>query len=116
MTIRDLAKLYCDSNKTCSECGYANANMICAIRAISNWDRRMFDMEASELSDAIKTLDAFEQTLKSSYLEDFRAHYPDAPLCENGIPQLCPYALYKDVLCVCGDGLDACVKCWNQKM
>ena len=113
MTIRDLAKLYCDSNETCSECDYANASMTCAIGSISNWDRRMFDMEASELSDAIKTLDAFEQMLKSSYLNDFLSRYPDAPMGVEGLPLTCPDALYKNAPDQCPTN---CRKCWTQKM
>lgn len=113
MTIRDLAKLYCDSHNVCSDCDYGNCDSLCAIRLLSNFDRRIFDFESNTMLEAIKSLADFEQTLGPSYLDDFLSRYPNAPMSVEGLPLTCPDALYKNAPNQCQTN---CRKCWTQKM
>lgn len=49
---------------------------------------------------------------QKTYLSEFLKHYPNAPLADNGTPDICPEKLgLTDIKKPCfGD----CVECWNQ--
>lgn len=54
------------------------------------------------------------QRSEKTYLQDFLSKYPNAPLKEDGAPDICLRKLYGDVVdceIYCN-----CVPCWNTKM
>lgn len=54
--------------------------------------------------------------MNRTMLEDFKRKYPNAPLTDNGTPEVCPHYLgfpEKEEYCVFNAGA-GCVECWNR--
>lgn len=50
---------------------------------------------------------------QKTYLSEFLKNYPNAPLADDGTPEICPEKLgLTDIKPCCGD----CVECWNQPL
>ena len=47
-------------------------------------------------------------------MDDFFEKYPNALLCKNGLPSLCPYNLDKTYKSDCDERWGNCAKCWSQ--
>lgn len=71
------------------------------------------NLESSYPEKAIEIVQKWsDEHPQKTYLSEFLKHYPNAPLADNGTPDICPEKLgLTDIKKPCfGD----CVECWNQ--
>ena len=118
MPVHKLADEFCLSDKKeCSECAYKNFEQFCPILCLAYG--KPIESDIDTLTEALNVLKEYDKKQHPTYLDDFLSKFPDAPMTDDGLPEVCATSIYKNATMMCESSSfksSACYKCWNKKL